>query len=103
MSRGTGLDPVLLQRIAADARQDGQPIQPLSTILGDSWVGYNHGIRLVGRIILIDGAMRDLSDVLCDPELAPLLSDGGVFVEARYPVPSGSPTSRDVHPGRGDL
>jgi len=84
-------------------RQDGQPIQPLSTILRDSWVGYNHGIRLVGRIILIDGAMRDLSDVLRDPELAPLLSDGGVFVEARYPVPAGSPTLRDVHPGRGDL
>ena len=52
----------------------------------DSWVGYNHGIRLVDRAILVDGARRDLSDVLGDTELAPLLSDGGVIAGARYSV-----------------
>ena len=67
-------------------RLDGLPIQPLSTVLRDSWVGYNHGIRLVDRGILVDGAMRDLSDVLRDPELAPLLSADGVMAEARYSV-----------------
>jgi len=70
-------------------RLDGRPIQPLSTILGEGWVGYNHGIRLVDRGILLDGARRDLSAVLCDPEFAPLLSDDGVFAEARYPVQRG--------------
>ncbi len=67
-------------------RPDGQPIQPLSTLLKDSWVGYNHGIRLVDRAILVDGTRRDLSDVLRDPDLAPLLSDDGVIMGARYSV-----------------
>ena len=67
-------------------RPDGQPIQRLHTGLMDSWVGYNHGIRLVDRGILVDGTGRDLLDVLRDPELAPLLSDDGVIAEARYSV-----------------
>ena len=70
-------------------RPDGQPIQPLSTVLRDSWVGYNHGIRLVDRGILVDGSARDLADVLRDPELAPLLSDDGVMADARYSLVRG--------------
>ena len=65
---------------------DGQPLQPLTTVLRDSWVGYNHGIRLVDRDILVDGTIRDLSDVLGDPELVPLLSDEGVIAVARYTI-----------------
>ena len=67
-------------------RPDGRPIQPLSTALSDTWVGYNHGVRLVARDILVDGTRRDLSDVLRDPDLAPLLSDDGVIAGARYSV-----------------
>ena len=67
-------------------RPDGQPIQPLSTVLMDSWVGYNHGVRLVDRGILVDGTRRDLADILRDPDLAPLLSDDGVIAGARYSV-----------------
>jgi len=68
---------------------DGQPSQPLSTVLRDSFVSYNHGVRLVDRGILVDGVRKELWDVLRDPELAPLLSRGGVIGEARYPVRRG--------------
>ena len=44
------------------------------------------GVRLVHRAILVDGVRRDLWEVLRDPELAPLLRDGGVIAEARYSV-----------------
>ena len=59
-------------------RPDGEPIQPLYMIPEDSQVPYNQGIRLVDRRILVDGAPRDLVDVLRDPELAPLLGSGGI-------------------------
>jgi hypothetical protein len=41
--------------------------------------------RLVHRRIFVDGVVRDLLEVLSDPELAPLLSDVGVIENARYP------------------
>ncbi len=48
----------------------------------------------VHRSIPVDGVTRDLSQVLPDPEFAPLLSDGGVIEEPRYSVvrPSEWPT-----------
>lgn len=67
-------------------RLDGRPIQVLSTVLNDTWVDYSHGIRLVDRTVLIDGERRDLAEVLRDPSLAPLFSDGGVITSARYPL-----------------
>ena len=70
-------------------RRDGRPVQPLSTVLADDMVYYHHGVRLVHRSILVDGVARDLSQVLQDPELAALLSDGGVIAEPRYPVVRG--------------
>jgi hypothetical protein len=54
-------------------RPDGRPIQPLYVLSGAERIPYNQGVRLVHRRILIDGAERDLIDVLNDPELAPLL------------------------------
>jgi hypothetical protein len=65
-------------------KPDGQPIQPLFTNRDDNWVAYNLGVRLVHRRILVDGVVRDLLEVLSDPELAPLLSDEGVIENARY-------------------
>jgi hypothetical protein len=70
---------------------DGRPLQALSTVLEDTWVGYNHGIRLVGRDVVVDGVPMDLLDVLRDPSLAPLLSDEGVIAEPRYRVERGVP------------
>jgi hypothetical protein len=68
-------------------RPDGEPIQPLFTAHADSLVIFSHGVRLVARGVVVDGAHRDLRDVLRDPDLAPLLSDEGVIQDPRYPVP----------------
>lgn len=70
-------------------RPDGRPIQPVNTVLADDWVGYNHGVRIVHGSVLVDGVRWELSDLLASPELAPLLSDGGVIPGARYPVRRG--------------
>ena len=58
--------------------RDGRPLQPLSTVLGARTVYYNHGVRLVDRDVLLDGEPRDLRDILRDPELALLVSEGPI-------------------------
>ncbi len=68
-------------------RLTGEPIQPLYAGHTDRWVDYSHGIRLVHREVMIGGTRRDLTAVLRDPALAPLLSDEGVIAEPRYPTP----------------
>jgi hypothetical protein len=68
-------------------RSTGQVIQPLFIGATDSLVTFSHGVRLVDRSVLVDGARRDLWDVLSDPELAQILSDDGVIAQAHYPDP----------------
>lgn len=68
-------------------RRDGEPIQPLYTGHADDWVDYSHGIRLVSRVILIDGTSHDMLDVLSDTTLAGLLSDDGAMQKPRYSLP----------------
>ena len=79
-------------------REAGQPIQPLYTGHKDSWVDYSHGIRLIDRMVTIDGNPRTIQDILADPKLAPLLSDEGVMSQTRYQtgplLPEGSETIR---------
>lgn len=65
---------------------DGTPTQRLSTVAQDGWVYYNHGVRLVHRRIMLDGASLDLQTVLRDPSLARLLSDAGAMAEPWYPT-----------------
>lgn len=72
-------------------RPDGEPIQPLYTGHSDRWVDYSHGIRLVGRVVLIDGIRHDMLDVLRDTTLAGLLSNEGAMAQPWYertPVPA---------------
>lgn len=66
--------------------RDGRAIQPLYTGHTDRWVDYSHGIRIVLREIVADGAARDLVDLLRDAVIAPLLSDEGAIAEPRYAV-----------------
>ena len=68
---------------------DGQPIQPLSTTHGDWYADYSHGVRLVGKIMLIDGEPRKVAEVLRDPELSPLLCDEGALKRVRYRTEEG--------------
>jgi hypothetical protein len=58
-------------------KPSGIPIQPLSTVHGAGYADYSHGIRLVSDVVLIDGKMRSVYDVLQDPELAAVLTDEG--------------------------
>jgi len=46
---------------------------------GVRYADYSHGVRLVGHQVWIDGAPREITDVLADPGLAPVLSDEGAI------------------------
>jgi hypothetical protein len=85
VSRGVAASP---GRVAIYGwhRTDGSPIQPLYLGHTDGWVDYSHGVRLVLREILVDGASMDLWDALRDPHLAPALSSEGVLAQPRYEV-----------------
>lgn len=58
-------------------RASGRPIQPLSTFHGARYADYSHGVRLVSRIVYVNGVARTIDAVLADRELAPLLSREG--------------------------
>jgi hypothetical protein len=60
---------------------DGKPIQPLTTVHKGSYVDYSHGIRLISRIVKVDGKEMLIEDVLKDPKLHVLLSDEGPVTE----------------------
>jgi hypothetical protein len=54
---------------------DGNPIQPLYTGHVNWYVDYSHGIRLVYRMIYVDGKPMDYIDVLKNEHLKKLLCD----------------------------
>jgi hypothetical protein len=56
---------------------DGNPIQPLTTVHKEVYVDYSHGVRLVSRVVTVDGQEQLIEDVLKDPKLHVLLSDEG--------------------------
>jgi hypothetical protein len=53
------------------------PIQPLSTVHGAQYADYSHGVRLVSRIIYVNGAAREFIDALRDPAVTLLLGGDG--------------------------
>ncbi|HET9751340.1 MAG TPA: hypothetical protein VFP52_00195, partial [Myxococcales bacterium] len=65
---------------------NGTPIQPLSTVHGDFYADYSHGIRLVAGTIVVDGEEQKLEDVYRDPLLCGLVSDEGPLTFTRYPA-----------------
>jgi hypothetical protein len=60
-------------------RTDGRAIQPLSTVHGERYADYSHGVRLIGRLAWLDGEPRPIAALLGDPRLAAALSDEGVI------------------------
>lgn len=58
-------------------RANGKPIQPLSTVHGERYADYSHGVRLVAKTAFVNGEQRSLVDILGDAELAPLVSYEG--------------------------
>lgn len=67
-------------------RLNNQPIQPLSLVHVDYYADYSHGLRLVAETLTVNGEQTTVTQVLADPELAPLLSDEDSFTPARYPI-----------------
>jgi hypothetical protein len=75
-------------------RQDGTPIQPLSTVHGARYADYSHGVRLVSATAYIRGKAVSLLNLLQNPQVAGVLSDEGRVqnaaalintLSARYP------------------
>lgn len=64
---------------------DGKPIQPLYSGHINWWVDYSHGIRLIHRIIYVDGKPMDYIDVLKSERLRKLLCDEDDCDFYRYP------------------
>lgn len=55
-------------------RLDGTAIQPLSIVHGATYADYSHGVRLVSRVVEIDGRRLDLFTAMHDRRYAPLLT-----------------------------
>lgn len=55
-------------------RGNGQPIQPLSTVHGQHYADYSHGIRLISRTAFVGGRAVDLLDLLADRRYAGVLT-----------------------------
>jgi hypothetical protein len=58
-------------------RSNGDPIQPLSTVHGEYYADYSHGIRLVSRTAFVNGRAVDLRALLTDGAYAGLLNSDG--------------------------
>ncbi len=64
-------------------RSEGAPIQPLSTVHGERYADYSHGVRLVSATAFVNGAPRQLAALLQDPALARIVSSEGPIAEPR--------------------
>jgi len=60
-------------------KPDGSPIQPLTIVHAADYVDYSHGVRLMGRTVVVDGEARPTENLLRDGALHGLLSDEGVI------------------------
>ncbi len=58
-------------------RPNGKPIQPLSTVHGEHYADYSHGVRLVSMTAYVNGEPRRLADILQDPRLAASVNSEG--------------------------
>jgi hypothetical protein len=63
-------------------RANGNPIQPLSTVHGEYYADYSHGIRLVARTAYVNGRAVDLRGLLTDGQYAGLLNSEGPLTGA---------------------
>jgi hypothetical protein len=90
MTAGHKKDLVLSNRLKSAAgrvaiygwhRRNGSPIQPLSTVHGEGYADYSHGVRLVSPIAFVDGVARSLTAILQDTRLAATVSSEGSIAE----------------------
>lgn len=76
----------------------GQPIQPVSLWHGARYHDYSHGVRLLSRVVLIDGVPHDFYAVWSDGVLWPLISREGPWPGARRTA-----WAERSHDGNADL
>lgn len=62
-------------------RGERRPIQPLSTVHGDRYADYSHGVRLVSTTAFVDGRPTSIFELLQDPLLSRALSDEGSLLD----------------------
>ncbi len=60
-------------------RANGKPIQPLSTVHGERYADYSHGVRLIHETVWINGKPRSILDILQDSRLASVLTYEGMI------------------------
>lgn len=63
-------------------RTNGRAIQPLSTVHGEYYADYSHGVRLVSRTAFVNGRAVDLSELLTDERYAGFLNSDGALTGA---------------------
>ncbi len=63
-------------------RTNGNAIQPLSTVHGEYYADYSHGIRLVSRTAYVNGEAVDLRELLTDERYAGFLNSDGALTGA---------------------
>ncbi len=69
-------------------KPEGKPIQPVYSGHVNWYVDYSHGIRLMNKIVLIDGKPRVIDDILKDPVLFRLFSnEESPMTITKYPLP----------------
>ena len=71
-------------------RGEKLPIQPLSTVHGASYADYSHGIRLISEMVLIEGKLRPIGEILKDPVFSWVLSDEGPIHDL-WALPASTP------------
>lgn len=107
--RGTGKltsghkkDVVITNRLAGRPNQvaiygwhraNGKPIQPLSLVHESTYADYSHGIRLVGRAMIVDGVLMSTDDALRGEKTCRALSYEGKMRVTRART-TGFPSSR---------
>ncbi len=67
-------------------KEDGRPIQPLSTVHGELYADYSHGIRLVSNTMVVNGVEHPVVEVLQNTRWAPLISDEGILRQVRIAI-----------------
>ncbi len=63
-------------------RTNGNAVQPLSTVHGEYYADYSHGIRLVSRTAYVNGQAVDLRELLTDERYAGFLNSDGALTGA---------------------
>lgn len=71
--------------IQAPGAEEGRPMRGWPSFAHEPWfVDYSHGVRLVWPTMRVDGATREVVDVLRDPELSLLIAAEGPIPAPRY-------------------